>query len=466
MSAMNRRLFIKSSAAVAASGFLQPLWAEKTHYDVIIVGAGLAGLHTAYLLEQQGLDVLLLEGSYRVGGRVHTLDHVQGNPEAGASQVGIDYDVLRGIIQRLNLPLGSGPTMAEGMTLAINQQLLDAQNWTKHPANKLPPEERDYQPNWLLWHYLNQGETIADPSQWLAPQYRHLDIPLATFLKSLGASEEALRLINSNFMANDIYQVSALQMLRKNAIVKGAKGAETITGGSQRLPEAMAANLKNPPLFNKAVTQLKQRNNLIEINCHDGSSYSAKRCVLATPFSTVKAMDLQLRLSDAKRRAINHMDYSHATHVFLKPTSEFWLEDKFSPNMWTDTGIGMVFSQQDKDKKVILLRAWLAGNNAKAVDHLSKAELGQQVLKTFGTVRPVAKGKLEVIETVNWHQNPFSRGAYAQYKAGDINRFAESVPRQEGLLHFAGEHTEASKSGMEAAVLSAERCAQELLQSA
>ncbi|TDF34894.1 FAD-dependent oxidoreductase [Alteromonadaceae bacterium M269] len=40
--------------------------------DVIIIGAGLCGLHTAYLLQKQGLDVTVLEGRQRIGGRILT----------------------------------------------------------------------------------------------------------------------------------------------------------------------------------------------------------------------------------------------------------------------------------------------------------------------------------------------------------------------------------------------------------
>ena len=46
-------------------------------HDVVVVGAGLAGLQCARLLEQHGLDVVVLEASDGVGGRVRT-DVVDG----------------------------------------------------------------------------------------------------------------------------------------------------------------------------------------------------------------------------------------------------------------------------------------------------------------------------------------------------------------------------------------------------
>ena len=43
--------------------------------EIIILGAGLAGLHAAHLLAAAGRDVLVLEANDRVGGRIYTLPH-------------------------------------------------------------------------------------------------------------------------------------------------------------------------------------------------------------------------------------------------------------------------------------------------------------------------------------------------------------------------------------------------------
>jgi monoamine oxidase len=53
-----------------------------------VIGAGLSGLQAAQLLEDGGLDVLVLEADTRVGGRVRTLLDLPERPEAGGSEVG------------------------------------------------------------------------------------------------------------------------------------------------------------------------------------------------------------------------------------------------------------------------------------------------------------------------------------------------------------------------------------------
>lgn len=64
-----------SGAAISGSALPRPLYAGgERPIDVVVVGAGLSGLHAAMLLEELGLNVQVIEARQRVGGRVYTLD--------------------------------------------------------------------------------------------------------------------------------------------------------------------------------------------------------------------------------------------------------------------------------------------------------------------------------------------------------------------------------------------------------
>jgi len=337
--------------------------------------------------------------------------------------------------------------------------------WASHEANLLPESDQDVQPGSLLWKYLMQSAFQIDATDWLENRYQNLDIPLDVYLRNLGAGDEALRFMNSNFESNDLSEVSALHTLRKISVLLKSGGAEFVQNGTQRIPEAMADSLVNKPITSKKVTSVKTQNNLVVVSCADNSIYYGARCVMATPFSTVRKMDLQVGMREAKRQAINHIAYSHITQVFLRPTAEYWNDDGYRPDMWTDSPIGMVTTELDANGKVTLLRAWLIGENARRIENLPKSEIGDLVIKTLESLRPAAKGKLHLEEVVNWGANPNSLGAYAHFQPGHVGAFASIIAKPEGPLYFAGEHTEFQKSGMEAAVLSAERCAKELVDS-
>ena len=91
-----RRLFVRGvlcalAARVAGAGPVSFATSLSSHYDVMVIGAGLAGLYTAMLLEDVGLRVIVLEGRQRAGGRVKTLMNVPGRPEAGGEIIGGNY---------------------------------------------------------------------------------------------------------------------------------------------------------------------------------------------------------------------------------------------------------------------------------------------------------------------------------------------------------------------------------------
>lgn len=79
---------------------------HSTHsYDsqVIVVGAGIAGLTAAYSLQQQGIAVRVIEASDRVGGRMCS-DIINGHiVDCGAQFLSSEYHLITELLQQLGL---------------------------------------------------------------------------------------------------------------------------------------------------------------------------------------------------------------------------------------------------------------------------------------------------------------------------------------------------------------------------
>jgi len=460
---LTRRGFLRAGSVAALSALYLPVHAERKHYDVIIVGAGLAGLQAGRMLQRHGVDFLLLEGSQRIGGRVYTLDDLPGRPEAGGTQIGTNYRLLNQVVAELNLNTENPRPGAPGMTLLVNGHLNALDDWPASPGNRLPETLKDTPPYGLLPKLLRNGSFLSGPLDWWKPEFAALDIPLQAYLKQMGADEEAIRLVDANLNGESIETLSALDLLRKLAVLQAAGAPQDISGGTQRLPDAMYESINAAVKMGKQVTGFNATNSKIQLFTADADSYTCQLCLVALPFSVLRRLDIQAPLSRTKQEAIRRMGYTPVTHVFMKPKSPFWLDDGLSPNMWTDTDLGRIFTQTDEQGGVIRLRAWIQGPAAQRVDGMPERELGKHIVSLLEQARPAAKSKLEVERVMSWGKNPFANGAFSHYLAGGVGQFSRDVSRPEGLLHFIGAHTEPSASGMEAAVKSGVRGAQEVI---
>jgi monoamine oxidase len=142
-----RSILSGGSAAIVAGAAPRSAWG-KTEADVVIIGAGLAGLYAAHKLEMAGLRCVIVEGEKRVGGRLHTLDDLPGKPDAGGIQVGKGYKRLRAIAADLKVVLdegaggGAGAAESRSALFHILEETVEAKNWPTSEANRLSESER------------------------------------------------------------------------------------------------------------------------------------------------------------------------------------------------------------------------------------------------------------------------------------------------------------------------------------
>ncbi len=460
---LSRRRFLCYGAMLAASTGIRPVFAEQKRYDVLVIGAGLAGLQCTRLLQQHGISTLLLEGGDRVGGRVHTLDELEGRPEAGGTQTGTGYTALNQVADELQITFTSMRPGMPGMTLSIKGELMDADTWENSAVNQLTEPYRKIQPRGLMYALLARGEQLTTPLAWNTTANARLDIPLSAYLTSLGADKEMLRLINANLNGTGVDQISAADVLRKSRVLQSAGGPQRIKGGSQRLPDALAATLTSRVQLNKPVVAINDTGRHIAVICADGSQYLGERGIIALPYSVLRHIRIDAPLSPAKQSAINKLAYTPVTITLMQPSSPFWLEDGLSPAMWTDAPVGRIFTETDDNGELIRIRSWVMGPFAERLNKMTDDATGEFIKETLARLRPSTKGKLEVEKVISWGRNPLARGAFSHYLAGDVQGFSHIIGKPEGRLHFIGEHTAPEAAGMEAAILSANRGALEVM---
>ena len=479
---LTRRRFGHSLLAASAYPFLSKKIHATEKADVIIIGAGLAGLNAALNLEQEGYSVLVLEGDNYVGGRVKTLELPTGKINLGGQTIGPYYARVRDIASRLKVPLIS-PSGRIKMGNYINGELVSDLDWSKSNANKTVGAERDVQPSGLEYYYLSKHNPLPDVESWVSSEMSKFDISIYDHLKNAGASEEALRIISVTANVHSINSASALAYLRdlkrlewgipksndKNTTLYSTSSSDGLTfsevkGGTQRLTEAMASALKREVRLSQLVKQVSMLKQGCEVTSIDGKKYLSRYVISAVPLSALRNIEINPGFKSVQDDITRYSSHSNTLRVFLEFKKPFWDDDIGNPSLYTDTSIERVWARRVGGEDISLLDCWVNGNGAYRLDQLSKNELGSFVVKMLEKIRPSTKGKLKVIDMHSWAKSSFSGCCRHVYSAGQINRWSSEIAKPHERLYLAGEHTRSIENGMEAAAKSGERAAFEIME--
>jgi monoamine oxidase len=459
-------------AGLMAGGLAKPLRAAEKS-DVIVVGAGLAGLYAALTLQDAGAKVRVLEGSHRVGGRCMTGYDMPGQPELGASQVGTMYARLRSMAGRFNVALGPPPknTSSEThhlpMAISLNGQKVMTTPWADSPENPLQGQERAILPGMLYPTYMARAMKLHSIIDWLNPAFAGCDgESLRTLLAATGASPAAISLMDFDVYANDTASISALESMRKQFYYMWDGGLgpfDTAIHGISAVPDAMAAHLKTPVQLNKFVHAISTTPAGVAVRCEDGSRYEAGSLVCAIPFSVLRGIKLEAPVPPPQRRAIDELAYSDIVTVWVAAKRNFWEQDGLPINLWSNGPSERFFAQPSRVQASPNMSFYVRGKHARAIASMKPADAAAHMFEEMAKIRPSTRGALELLRVVSWPGSKFNRGGYAYFKPGQINDFGHSIGEPAGRIHFAGEHTGRLSAGMEAACESGERAAMEIL---
>jgi monoamine oxidase len=460
-------------AGVAASMAAAPRARAQAKTDVLVLGAGLAGLYGALTLEQAGMKVQILEGSDRVGGRCMTAYDLPGHPELGASQIGQMYARVRAMAGKYNVKLATplagtaSETHQLPMSISLNQRPIINQPWADSPENPLRGDERKLLPNLIYPTYVNRGMPLKSIYDWYDPKFAKYDTQsLRQYMAAQGASDAAIKLADFDVYSDNTSDWSALDALRKNFYYgwEAQHGMfSTAVDGTSAIPNAMAAHLATPVLFNKFAHYITQDKNGVTVACEDGSSYQASFLLCSIPFSVLRGIKLDTKLPAAQRRAIDELDYSKIVSVWVNPTRNYWEEDGLPQFLWSNGPQERMFAVPSRVREKSNLSFYVRGQHGVELSAMAPPAAFSFLCENLAQVRPSSRGALELLRVHSWPNYKYNRGGYAYFKPGQINEFGQVMGQPAGRIHFAGEHTAKLTAGMEAACESGERAAIEIL---
>ena len=449
----------------------------NARHDVVVVGAGLAGLAAALWLQARGCNVAVLEAKSRVGGRIRSIRRGDDVEEAGGTTIGGGYRRVFDAARRYGEELLDASAMLgffREQDLVLNGEIIRQSEWPTHPANPFPARDKALMP-WNFGRVLTARENpLREPGAWLEADAAHLDVSMHQWMTGLGLGERAVELgygLNTSY-GHDAHDVSALMMLARAAfstaqrkqVPEGIVGY-TVAGGAQRIPEAMANALSTEVRLDTVVTGIEDGPTEVSVHCAGASTVCAEHVICALPFPALREIAIRPALVGEQAQAVTDLPSQPMTQLYFAARSNFWEHDGYAPSLFTDGVAGMVAASRrgEDPAQVTGLTAWAMGRNAQRLDGLSAERAAAVVVRQIEAARPAARGQLEYIGRQSWGADPFAGGGWAYFRPGQITRFGSRMAAAHGRIHFCGEHLARIDRGMEGAMESGERAAQEIV---
>ncbi len=461
-----RRLLAAGALAAWAMWRGRPAVARGAR--VLVVGAGLSGLYAARLFEQFGFEAIVVEARERVGGRVLTLDAIEGRPEAGGNLIGANYGRLLAVAAQSGVEMRSADAVETLPTAyLIDGEPASARSWRDSTSNPLPDGLKTVTPD-RLGAFLLRDHPVRNAADWCNGTLAHLDVAARNFFLGRGLDAVAIALLGANNgYGNTLAETSLLSLYRtvagiERAIAFGRPTLEAVAG-NQRVPEAMAAELARPVVAGDPVIVLERGADGVAAACRSGRRLEADAAIVTIPLPALRQIEFRPTLPRVQREAIDSIRYLKLTQAHLVADRADWTASGLPGSLWSNAPFGRLFVRRPPGSDTYNITVWINGDSCDRYDALPDREAGTRILEDLFDAYPDARDRLRLRALVRWHLDPWSRGSWAVWAPGQIGRHFAALHEPAGPIHFAGEHTAYAYSGMEGAMESAERAVLEVL---
>jgi monoamine oxidase len=452
---------------------------------IVVLGAGMAGLVSAYELRRAGWDVTVIEARDRIGGRVWTLrggdrivqdgreDQVCGLSDglyfnAGAARIPTAHHHVLGYARTLNVPIevmvnaNRAARWDFGGQVRTNRQMANdlrgrlaellAKAVDRGALNgELAPGERSMLRDFLSFY----GGLGRDGAYQADGRSGYAELPGG--YRTAGRFEEPLAL--SDILSS---RAIGLPLVFEEFFDQQAPMFQPV-GGMDRIAHALYEEVRPAVRLNAPITAIRRRGAGVRIEHGPGALHTdADHCICALPLTTLQHIPSDF--SPAKRAAIGGVPYVSGIKVAYE-APRFWEEEGIYGGLgWTDQpNENLIYPSGGwhADKGVLVaayVLGWTGDDHPARFMAMSHDERFRICREVVERMHPGKSATLSRAMTVAWALTPWSLGvgpaAEDWTAAAPSARYLELM-RPEGPIVFAGEHLSHVIFWQEGAVLSA-----------
>lgn len=415
--------------------------------DVVVIGAGAAGLSAATRLTRAGRSVHVLEARDRVGGRTWTREIDGAMLEIGGQWVSPDQTALLQTLDELGLE--TYLRYREGESLYV-----DRAGTTHRYTGELFPAgaqtEAEIERLVALVHGMSL-EVGAD-APWAHPKAAEYDaISWREWLRGQSEDQTATDIVSlyvaEAMLTKPAHAISLLQALLMAASAGGFEHLvdegfildRRVVGGMQQVSERLAAELGDAVTLGAPVRRLERRDDGVTAYADGGVVVHAKRAIVAVPPNLYSRIDFQPPLSRMRHQAHQHVSLGLVIKVHAVYDTPFWREDGLSGTVFAPfNAISEVYDNTNHDDPKGTLVGFVSDLAADASFGLGEEAQRAQILEGLAEYFGPKALEPEVFYLSDWGSEEWTRGAYAaSFDLGGLSRYGALQTQPEGVIHWA-----------------------------
>ena len=394
-----------------------------TDIDVIIIGAGVAGLNAARTLMTHGVSFVVVEAGHRIGGRAYSEQLANGSWfDLGCSYLHEgEINPIVPLAHEMGIALGDG-------------QRYDLEHWHLAAGDRLAtPEKREG----FRAFYASLDEAMAA---------RIEDCPISDLIDWDSPFAPTYAAVMTGLNAADVTEQSVLDYLRSGFGLDYPVG-----GGLGRLIAQWGAVV--PVTLNCAVDRLEWRRGQVTAHTQHGR-VTAKRAIITVSTGILASSGLAFApaLPDMWINAIGGLPCGTLNKIGLgfapgsfAPEDAGWhtnIESPIDPE--ADASCGFDINLDGPDQVIV----FEGGSRGIYLERLGPQAMRDYALDAvtsrFGSA---IESRLEGSITTAWHSEPLSLGSYAYATPGFMHARDQLRLPIEETLFFAGEATSKNHYG-------------------
>lgn len=440
--------------------------------DILIVGAGYAGIAAAKKLSESGKNFVVIEARDRIGGRTLTEKQESGvTVELGAKWIGPTQQRVWEWVNETKASTYS--TYDSGKNLLIYNGKKSSYSGAIPKIDPISLIDLGLAINKI--NKLSAQISLENP--WKHPKAKAFDaMTLATWMDKNIRTPKAKLLFEigiQTVFAAEAAELSFLYALfyfrsgdNMDTLISIKNGAQQtiLQEGTQGLVKKIAAPFEKQIYLNTALRKITQTNETV-LAFADNLMIEAKRCILAIPPVMLNQILFSPVLPQQKAQLYQRVPMGAAMKVYLIYPTPFWRKKGLSGQIVSNefpVKITFDVGHDDNDKGILLV--FVEGNDARNFIDMPQAIRKQLIIeKVIRFLGEEASNPIEYIDKC-WTEEEWTRGCYVGLMGPNtLTQFGPILRKPFGLIHFAGTETAQKWNGyLDGAIESGYRAADEV----